>query len=68
MSYAHYAGFDPKGLINFFEKMDRVEQRDKTDRRPGASDPEWLRTHPLNRSRIERAETVIENKNFRFGQ
>lgn len=62
LSYAQYAGYDPDGLIRFFEKMERVE------RRHGSSDPEWLRTHPLNKARIERAGVVIENKNFRHGQ
>lgn len=62
LSYAQFAGYDPDGLIRFFEKMERVE------RRFGGGDPEWLRTHPLNKARIDRAETLIENKNYRYGQ
>lgn len=62
LSYAQYAGFNPEGLVRFFGKMERVE------RRQGSSDPEWLRTHPLNRARVDRAATLIENKNYRYGQ
>ena len=62
LSYAHFAGYDPKGMIRFFEKLERLE------RRMGGERQEWLRTHPLNTSRIQRAETLIENKNFQYGQ
>lgn len=62
LSYARFAGYDPRGMIRFFEKMERVE------RRYGGGPPEWLRTHPLNRARIRRAETLIENQNYRYGQ
>ncbi len=62
LSYAHYAGYDPHGLIRFFSKLERME------RRVGGEKNEWLRTHPLNTSRIERATTLIENQNYRYGQ
>jgi beta-barrel assembly-enhancing protease len=62
LSYAHYAGFDPNGIIRFFERLDRLEKR------RGGGPAEWLRTHPLNTTRIQKAQTVIENKNYRYGQ
>jgi predicted Zn-dependent protease len=62
LSYAYRAGFDPRGMVRFFEKLERME------RRLGGRVPEWLRSHPVNTSRIDRAEVLIENKNYRYGQ
>ena len=62
LSYAHYAGYDPQSMIRFFEKLERIEKRQ------GKAPAEWLRNHPLSSARIEKANTLIENKNFRYGQ
>jgi predicted Zn-dependent protease len=62
LSYAHYAGYDPKAMLRVFEKFERME------RRLGAERSEWLRSHPMNTGRILRAQTLIENKNFRYGR
>lgn len=40
------SGYDPQGMVTFFEKMDRVT------RASGEGPPEYLRTHPINVSRI----------------
>ncbi len=44
------AGYNPDGMAEFFEKMDRVT------RSAGQGPPEYLRTHPVNVSRIAEAE------------
>lgn len=62
LSYASHAGYNPEGLIRFFTKLERME------RIAGGEKNEWLRTHPMNASRIERAKVLIENQNFRYGQ
>ena len=62
LSYAHFAGYDPMGMIRVFEKFEQVERRAGGDRN------EWLRSHPLNLSRISRATTLIENENYRYGK
>lgn len=59
LGYAYHAGYDPRGLIRFFQKLQQREQ--------GGGSPEWLRTHPVTSGRIERAETQIANRNFSFG-
>jgi beta-barrel assembly-enhancing protease len=61
LSYAHFAGYDPEGMIRFFGKLNRL------DRRAGG-DPEWLRTHPLHTARIEKAKVLIQRSDFRYGQ
>lgn len=52
------AGYDPTGMVTFFEKMDRVT------RASGEGPPEYLRTHPVNVSRIaeagDRADRMIK--------
>ncbi|MGD8379330.1 MAG: M48 family metalloprotease [Gammaproteobacteria bacterium] len=44
------SGFDPEGMISFFEKLDRRSQIS------GDSVPEFLRTHPLSSNRVSEAE------------
>ncbi|MCP1726479.1 putative Zn-dependent protease [Natronospira proteinivora] len=44
------AGFDPQGMVRFFEKLHR-----QTQHTAGAAMPEYLRTHPLTSSRITEA-------------
>jgi len=60
LSYAFKAGFDPKGLIRFFQKLQAMEKSGGT--------PEFLRTHPVTRSRIERAERIIEAQDYPYGR
>lgn len=61
LSYAHFAGYDPNGLVRFFGKLERLEKRQ------GGSEPEWLQNHPLTGARIEKAKRIIENNDFRYG-
>ena len=51
----------PKGMVRFFDKLSRMEHRQ------GGSDPEWLRDHPLTQARIDKAEAIIESKDYRYG-
>ena len=49
------AGYDPIGMAEFFEKMSRIT------RSMGEGPPEYLRTHPVNVSRIAEAENRAAN-------
>ncbi len=49
------AGYDPRGMGEFFEKMSRIT------RTMGKGPPEYLRTHPVNVSRIAEADNRAEN-------
>lgn len=49
------AGYDPKGMGEFFEKMSRIT------RAMGEGPPEYLRTHPVSVSRIAEAENRAQN-------
>ncbi|HZO88868.1 MAG TPA: M48 family metallopeptidase [Chthonomonadaceae bacterium] len=62
LSYAAAAGYDPNGLIRFFHKLQDYE------RSHGGNAPEWLQDHPLTGNRIERAESIIEHHDFRYGK
>ena len=62
VSYAHFAGYNPAGITRFFTKLEKVEKRQ------GGSDPEFLRTHPLNQMRIDRVQAILDNSNYRYGQ
>ena len=61
LSYASEAGYDPNGMVRFFDKLARLEHRQ------GGGDPEWLRDHPVTQARIDKAEAIIENKDYRYG-
>ncbi len=61
LSYAYKAGFDPNGMIRFFGKLQALEKR-------GEKDPEFLRTHPVTKARVARAQKIIETHDFRYGQ
>ncbi|NOK02964.1 MULTISPECIES: M48 family metallopeptidase [Myxococcus] len=56
--YASGAGYDPRGLITFFEKLQK-EQGDT----PALM--KWLSTHPTNRDRIANIQKIISQKNLR---
>jgi predicted Zn-dependent protease len=49
------AGYDPKGMAEFFEKMGRI------GRAMGEGPPEYLRTHPVSVSRIAEATDRAQN-------
>lgn len=62
LSYSHFSGYDPQGMVRFFEKLERLEKR------TGSGGPEWLRSHPLTKARISKSEAVIERQDYRYGQ
>jgi len=49
------AGYDPRGMGEFFEKMNQIT------RPMGEGPPEYLRTHPVNVSRIAEADSRAES-------
>ncbi|HET6565308.1 MAG TPA: M48 family metalloprotease [Xanthomonadales bacterium] len=49
------AGYDPRGMGEFFEKMNRIT------RAMGEGPPEYLRTHPVTVSRIAEADSRAQN-------
>ena len=49
------AGYDPRGMGEFFEKMNRIT------RSMGEGPPEYLRTHPVTISRIAEADNRAQN-------
>jgi len=51
--YAYRAGFDPNGMVTFFEKLLEMQKRE-----PGLLEV-WFSTHPPTRERIERAKANI---------
>lgn len=61
LSYAYEAGYDPNGMVHFFDKLARLEHRQ------GGGDPEWLRDHPVTQARIDKAQAIIDNKDYRYG-
>ncbi len=61
ISYAYKAGFDPHGIVRFFEKLQTLEKR-------SGGTPEFLRDHPLTSKRIERISKMIEMQDYKFGQ
>lgn len=62
LSYAHFAGYDSEGMVRFFDKLERLEKR------AGGPGPEWLEDHPLTKARIARAQAIIDNRDYRYGQ
>jgi predicted Zn-dependent protease len=60
LSYAFKAGFDPNGLVRFFEKLDALEKR--------GGPPEFLRTHPVTKARIRVAQQLIETNDYKYGK
>lgn len=53
--YAQRAGYNPEGMITFFEKMLREHPEEAADRATV-----WQRTHPLTSDRIEQAKKEVE--------
>ncbi len=54
IKYAEKAGFDPNGMIRFFEKIQQEESR-----HPEHQVPVWQSTHPLTSERIDKAKEEI---------
>ncbi|MBI3318391.1 MAG: M48 family metalloprotease [Candidatus Omnitrophica bacterium] len=59
--YTQRAGFDPEGMIRFFEKMERERPEGALDRASV-----WNRTHPLTSERIARAKKEISELKSRM--
>lgn len=60
LSYTYKAGFDPRGMIRFFKKLETMDK--------GSGGPEFLRTHPVTTSRIGKVEKLIQTQNYPYGQ
>ncbi|QSQ13351.1 M48 family metallopeptidase [Myxococcus landrumensis] len=56
--YSSGAGYDPRGLITFFEKLQAMQGQS-----PGIM--KWLSTHPTNQDRIADLQKFIAQKNLR---
>ncbi len=52
--YAEKAGFDPNGMVSFFEKMLKEEPENPAERAMV-----WRQTHPLTRDRVAKAKEEI---------
>lgn len=61
LSYTFKAGYDPRGIIRFFKVLETLEKK-------GGGGPEFLRTHPVTKARVERAEKIIEQQDYRYGK
>lgn len=55
IKYTYKAGYDPHGIVRFFEKMKRLEKQGRGDIITNN-----LRTHPLTDARIQAAKKEIE--------
>jgi predicted Zn-dependent protease len=55
IQYAYKAGYDPHGIVRFFEKMKRLERQGRGDIVSNN-----LRTHPLTDARMDAAKKEIE--------
>lgn len=49
--YLVEAGYNPDAMGTFFRKLDKDDRK-----RKGLKEPEWLRSHPVTTTRVERAE------------
>jgi len=47
-------------MVRFFKKLSTMER--------GGGTPEFLRTHPVTQSRIDRAQKLIAAQDYRYGQ
>lgn len=55
MRYASKAGYDPGGMVTFFQKMLKDEPEDAMDRAAA-----WQRSHPLASDRIDHAKKELD--------
>ncbi|AKQ64051.1 peptidase, M48 family [Myxococcus hansupus] len=56
--YASGAGYDPRGLVTFFEKLQQAQGDTPALMK-------WLSTHPTNKDRIANIQKIISQKNLR---
>ena len=61
--YAGRAGYDPKALISFFEKMNKEHPETAANRATA-----WQRTHPLTSERITHAQKELKAADSRQGK
>jgi predicted Zn-dependent protease len=59
--YTGRAGYDPRGLVEVFELLERVGARSE-----GGGVPSWLATHPQPERRREEAEKVVQSLDVDF--
>ncbi|GMU09520.1 M48 family metallopeptidase [Corallococcus caeni] len=59
--YASAAGFDPNGLITFFQKLQKEQGST-----PGVL--KWLSTHPTNEDRISHLRKIIAQNGYKGGR
>jgi predicted Zn-dependent protease len=52
LMFAYNAGYDPNGIIRFFQKLEVLQKGDE--------DPIYTEDHPLTRNRIDRAMALIQ--------
>lgn len=57
--YSSGAGYDPRGLITFFQKLQQQQGGD------GPGFMKWLSTHPTNKDRISHLQKIISQNNLR---
>ena len=56
VDYSFRAGYNPEGLVTFFRRLEKMENKSGGD---GSGIPNFLSTHPLTSDRITKAETEI---------
>ena len=54
------AGYDPRAAVGFWERMEKVKQ--------GESPPEFLSTHPSDKTRIENIKELIPKAMKYYGK
>ena len=57
--YSSGAGYDPRGLVTFFQKLQQQQGGD------GPGFMKWLSTHPPNKERISNIQKLISQRNLR---
>lgn len=69
LSYAYKAGFDAQGMVRFFKKLQALEVKPSpTGVGGGGGGPEFLKTHPVTKTRIDKALKLIEGKEYKYGE
>lgn len=61
ITYLHRAGFDPRGMVRFFKRLQEM-----TGDPPGVL--VWLSSHPTTTSRIENVRSVIRERGWEGGE
>jgi predicted Zn-dependent protease len=55
VNYAYHAGYNPEGMISFFQKLQELENKSSS------LQINFLRSHPDIKARIENVRSVIKN-------